>query len=151
MADLESWGTEARLCVRSVDRSIAREYVTVLNSTLLTPHQGYRYGITWGDDSWFCGSSSSVSRGALEPFAFPLAMNHSTSQRDMHSSSFGAPGMLTSASGSNPSPWSHSTSSNSYGSLSDSLNQSLNQTRPQYQAGYLMVGVRLYGAQPLGN
>jgi len=77
------------------------------------------------------------------PLAFPPAMNLSTSQRDMHSSAFGTPGMSTSTSGSNPNPWGHSTSSNAYGSLSDSLNQSLTQARPQYQAGYLMVRVFL--------
>ena len=85
--------------------------------------------------------STLTSRVANKPFAFPPAMNHSTSQRDMHNSTFSTPGMSTSTSGSNPSPWSHSTSSNAYGSLSDSLNQSLNQARPQYQAGYLMVSV----------
>ena len=71
------------------------------------------------------------------------AMNLSTSQRDMHNSTFGTQGMSTSTSGSNPNPWGHSTSSNAYGSLSDSLNQSLTQARPQYQAGYLMVRVFL--------
>lgn len=84
-------------------------------------------------------------------FAFPLVMNHSSSQRDMHSSTFGTPGMSTSTGGSNPNLWSHSTSSNTYGSLSDSLNQSLSQARPQYQAGYLMVSARLYGAQSSRN